>query len=253
LIVITGLAAEARIAAGPGIRTLSGGGQVKRLEADLNLAVAQGCRSILSFGIAGGLAPRLRPGAWLIARAVIDGTSRIATDPDWSARLAELIPGAEIVDVIGVDSPIGNSAQKRATYEATGAGVADMESHIAARVALAHGLPFAVCRVVADPAERSLPPAALVGMRVDGSIDAAAVLYSLLRKPRQLAALVRLARDTQTAFRSLFSGREVLGPCFGSTDFDELVLDMPRKDELGRTLVVERDIGRHAAFGAQTS
>ncbi len=40
-------------------------------------AVAQGGRSILSFGIAGGLAPKLRPGTWLIARSVIDGASRI--------------------------------------------------------------------------------------------------------------------------------------------------------------------------------
>lgn len=253
MIVITGLAAEARIAAGPGIRTLAGGGQAKRLEADLEEAVAQGGRSILSFGIAGGLAPRLRPGSWLIARAVIHGSSRIATDPEWSARLAELLPGAEIVDVIGVDAPLGNSAQKRATHEATGAGIADMESHIAARVAQAHQLPFAVCRVVADPAERSLPPAALVGMRIDGSIDTAAVLYSLIRKPRQLPALVRLARDTQTAFRALFSGREVLGPRFGGADFGEFVLDVPRKDEFGRSLAVERDIGRHPTFGAQTS
>lgn len=253
MIVITGLAAEARIAAGPGIRTLAGGGHARRLEANLKAAVAQGGKSILSFGIAGGLAPKLRPGNWLIARSVIDGTSRISTDPDWSARLAKLIPGAEIVDVIGVNTPIGTPALKRVTHETTGAGIADMESHIAARIAVEHRLPFAVCRVVADPAERSLPPAALVGMRIDGSINAAAVLFSLLRKPRQVPALVRLARDTQTAFRALFSGREVLGPSFGSADFGEFVLDVARKDELGRALAVERDLGRQPTLGAQTS
>jgi adenosylhomocysteine nucleosidase len=253
LIVITGLAAEARIAAGPGILTLAGGGHTKRLEAGLEEAVAQGGRAILSFGIAGGLAPGLRPGSWLIARAVIDGPSRIATDQGWSARLAALIPGAEIVDVIGVDAPLGSPAQKRAAHEATGAGIADMESHIAARVAQANRLPFAVCRVVADPAERCLPPAALVGMRIDGSVDTAAVIRSLIRKPRQLPALVRLARDTQKAFRALFSGRKVLGPSFGNADFGEFVFDMARKDELGGPLPIERDLGRHPALGAQTS
>lgn len=257
MIVITGLAAEARIAAGPGIRTLAGGGHAKRLEADLEDAIAQGGRydrrSILSFGIAGGLAPKLRPGTWLVARSVIDGASRIATDPDWSARLAELIPSAEIVDVIGVDRPIANPAHKRATHQATGAGIADMESHIAARVAAAHRLPFAVCRVVADPAERSLPPAALVGIRLDGSLAAGAVLASLIRKPRQLPALVRVARDTQKAFRALFRGREVLGPSFGSADFGELVLDVAREDEFRRPLAVERDLGHHPTFGAQTT
>ena len=251
MIVITGLAAEARIAAGPGIMTFAGGGQAKRLEADLEKAVAQGGRSILSFGIAGGLAPKLRPGSWLIARSVIDGNSRIATDAAWSARLAELIPHADVVDVIGVDAPLGSAAQKRATHEATGAGIADMESHIVARVAQAHRLPFAVCRVVADPAERGLPPAALVGMRIDGSVDTAAVIYSLIRKPRQLPALMRVARDTQTAFRALFSGRKVLGPRFGFGDLGEFVLDVARKDEFGGSLSIERDIGRHAALGAQ--
>lgn len=253
MIVITGLAAEARIAAGPGIKTFAGGGQAKRLEADLQSAIAEGGRSILSFGIAGGLVPRLRPGAWLIARSVVDGTTRIAADARWSARLAQLIPHAEIVDVCGVDTPLGSPAEKRAAHEATGAGIADMESHIVARVAEANGVPFAVCRVVADPAERSLPPAALVGMRVDGSVDAAAVLYSLIRKPRQLPTLVRLAHDTKTAFRALFSGRQVLGPSFGSADFGELVLDVPRKDEFGRTLSIERDLGRHQPLGAQTT
>ena len=40
-----------------------------------------------------------------------------------------------------------------------------MESHIVAQLAARMRLPFAVLRVIADPAERAIPPAALVGMR----------------------------------------------------------------------------------------
>jgi hopanoid-associated phosphorylase len=232
---------------------LVGGGQSKRLEAKLEQAIALGGRSILSFGIAGGLAPMLRPGNWLIARSVIDGEARIAADQNWSARLAQLMPHAAMVDVIGVDAPIGSAAQKHATHAATGAWIADMESHVVARVAQANNLPFAVCRVVADPAERTLPPAALVGMRADGSVDAAAVIQALIRKPRQLPDLMRVARDTQKAFRSLFRGRKVLGPSFGFADLGELVFDMARKDEFSRSLAVEGDLGRHGALGAQPS
>jgi hypothetical protein len=63
-----------------------------------------------------------------------------------------------------------------------------MESHIAA--AEAHGLPFAACGVIIDPAHRVLPPAALVNLRPDGTPDIAAVLRSVIRQPYQLPALL---------------------------------------------------------------
>jgi nucleoside phosphorylase len=68
-----------------------------------------------------------------------------------------------------------------------------MESHIAARVAAEHGLPFAVVRVVIDPADQALPAAAEVGLREDGSPNLPAVLQSVAQHPTQLPALMRLA------------------------------------------------------------
>src|SRR5207247_2534193 len=69
----------------------------------------------------------------------------------------------------------------------------DMESHLAARIAAAHGLPFTACRVIVDPAHRNLPPAALLALRPDGSPDVPAVLRSVMEQPRQLPDLMRLA------------------------------------------------------------
>src|SRR5262249_35180222 len=61
LIVVVGLAFEARIAAGPGIRVIcSGNGQ--DLAGALSSACAEGGRNVISFGVAGGLDPSLRPG-----------------------------------------------------------------------------------------------------------------------------------------------------------------------------------------------
>jgi adenosylhomocysteine nucleosidase len=85
-------------------------------------------------------------------------------------------------------------------------------SHIAAAAAEAHDLPFAACRVIIDPAHRALPPAALVNLRQDGTPDIAAVLRSVIRQPRQLPALLRVAADARAAQLALRAGRRRLGP-----------------------------------------
>ncbi|MGH7091136.1 MAG: purine phosphorylase, partial [Stellaceae bacterium] len=63
---------------------------------------------------------------------------------------------------------------------------------------------------VADPAELSLPPAALVGIAADGRAALGPVLRSLVAHPGQLPALLRLARHTRLAFRSLARAADAL-------------------------------------------
>ncbi len=112
------------------------------------------------------------------------------------ARLGEV----ELVGIAGADRPLVTPSQKQALFAATGAAAADMESHVAARAAAKHGLPFAVLRVVADPAERGLPPAALAGMasRRDHGPDGG--VRSLAKSPRQFAQLIRVAADACRAY-----------------------------------------------------
>jgi acyl CoA:acetate/3-ketoacid CoA transferase alpha subunit len=87
-------------------------------------------------------------------------------------------------------------------------------------VAGASGLPFGVLRVIADPAERNIPAAALAGMRSDGEIDFLAVLASLANRPGQLPALLRLAADTRRAMAALLRCCDLLGPSLGFGDLD---------------------------------
>jgi hypothetical protein len=94
-----------------------------------------------------------------------------------------------------------------------------MESHIVGRIAAESGLPFAILRVIVDPAEHQLPPAALVGMRSDGAIDVSAVVVSLAGNPGQLPALMRLAVDTGRARAALLRCHNLLGPGLGFGDF----------------------------------
>ncbi|WP_237480636.1 phosphorylase [Lichenibacterium dinghuense] len=213
-ILVTGLRAEARIASGTGVVALAGGGDAARLASMVEAALRRGARAVVSFGIAGGLEPGLAPGTVLIARGVHDGAERLTADVDWCDRLAALLPGARRADLAGVDVPAAGAGDKAALRGRTGAAAVDMESHVAARLAALHGVPFAALRVVADPAERSLPPAALVGMRPDGTADLGAVLRSLAGRPRQLPALLRTGLDARAAFAALRASRAALAPLF---------------------------------------
>jgi adenosylhomocysteine nucleosidase len=92
---------------------------------------------------------------------------------------------------------------KRALFAATRAQAIDLESGRVAAIAAAHGLPFAVVRAICDPAERDLPPAALIALDQAGAIGLLAVLRSVLRQPGQVPGLLALARDAVRARRSL--------------------------------------------------
>ena len=93
-----------------------------------------------------------------------------------------------------------------------------MESHIVARVANARGLPFAVLRAVSDDAHHALPPAAAFALNREGRVDYSAVTLSLLDEPSQFGALIRTARDTNIAMRTLIRCLERLGPSLGCPD-----------------------------------
>jgi adenosylhomocysteine nucleosidase len=220
VVAVTGLHAEARIAARSAhVRAVAGGGNRARLEQLIEHSVAEGGQAIISFGIAAGLAPSMKPGTCLAGSTVIHDGAAYAADPVWTASIKSAIGETDPVTIAGVDRPLTSPAAKRAMNASTGAVAADMESHIVARLATRHELPFAVLRVIADPAEREIPSAALAGMREDGGIDVRAVLAALLKQPGQLPTLLRLAADTRRAMASLLRCHNLLGAGLGFGDF----------------------------------
>jgi adenosylhomocysteine nucleosidase len=225
ILVATGLRREERLLEGPGVQIVVGGGDSAHLEATLDRQ-AGGMAGIISIGIAGGLSPDLRVGQWVVAMAVLEGDRALATDPAWTQRLLARLPGATPGMLLGHESFVAEASLKAELHRKTGAIAVDMESHVAARVALRHRLPFAAARVVSDPAYRTLPPAARVGMRADGSVNLPAVLRSLLRNPDQLPALIRTGFEAERGFRTLLRGHDLLGPGLGGPDVGELPLDV---------------------------
>ncbi len=178
VVAVTCLAMEARIALGPGVAVICN--HASELVASLEAAAKRGAAGIISFGIAGGLAPHLAAGDWVVGSSVRTKDGRFPTDT---------------------------------------------ESHVAARIAAAHRIPFAACRAVIDPAHSVLPPAAVFGLRHDGTPDVIAVLRSLARQPNQLPALARTALDARIAATALRRGRRLLGAGLGFPYFEELAFD----------------------------
>jgi adenosylhomocysteine nucleosidase len=226
MIVVVGLAFEARIAAGPGIQVIcSGDGQ--GLAVALNRAIRSGCQGLISFGVAGGLAPNLRPGTCVVGSAILSAkSSRLPTDHSWSQRLLNTIPGAIYGPLFGVPAPIAEPEAKQALHYRTGAVAVDMESHVVANVAASHSMPMVAIRVITDPAKRALPKSALAAMRPDGTTDIAAMIRSVMRRPRELPALLQTALDARAARATLLRGRQLLGPSLGLPDFGEFELDV---------------------------
>lgn len=217
VIVFVGMAFEAKIAAGPGALVFS-----RHSRRELALAAKNasrlGYRGIISFGVAGGLASNLRPGDWVVASSIVESDATRATDAVWSGRLREAIKGCSYAPIVGADTPIADPAVKRVLHRTTGAAAVDMESHVVARVAAAHGLSFAALRVIVDPADRTIPPAALVGMGSGPRADSAAVFRELIARPSQLSQLIRVSLDAFIARSEMQRVRRLLGPHFGLTD-----------------------------------
>ena len=239
LVVVTGMEMEASLLRVSRARVVIGAGDSAALEHKISAELARRPAPLLSFGIAGGLEPRLAAGDWVIPDAVwADGESvacdarwveglrayvRLAgnigsNDASWAAECVPSTPGANSPPrgrlLVGQDHPIASVAAKAARYAASGAQAVDMESHIVARVARRHGLPFAALRVISDSAARELPPAALVRMRSDGKPHIAAILRSLARRPDQIGALLMVSRDLKVAMGALRAARALLGDTF---------------------------------------
>jgi adenosylhomocysteine nucleosidase len=224
--VVAALAAEAR-ALGPTVKRIGdvdclGDGTLRALSgmggAAAGLAAGRlieaGASALMSFGLAGGLDPRLSAGSVVFPSEVIsrDG-ARFPTSVTWCERLlataltqrpitgAKLLTSARTIDAV---------ADKAAAFRDTGAVAVDMESLAIAQVAAAHRLPFMAVRVIVDTATDVLPHV-VVAASQGGHVRIWRLIGGLVLAPIELAPLIRLASRYRMASRSLTAvGRVVL-------------------------------------------
>ena len=208
---VTGMETEARVARRAGIEALPSGGVPAQTRAIAERFLSQGVDLLLSFGIAGALAPTLVPGDLLLPTEVIDDTgNHYSVDAHWHAQVDQALRKLGLLNIekgilFGAHESIAKIAIKVELFHQKQSVAVDLESHIVAAAAVRFGTPFLALRAVADSASRALPPAAVIGLGADGKPALGRVLLSVARDPRQIPALIRLAGDTQKALAALDS------------------------------------------------
>ena len=204
-LIVSGLKREAALFAGPD--PISACGDVAVLRSKFDELADRPLRTVVSFGVCGGLDPTLRPGDIVLGTEVVLDSESVTTDPaltQWlERRLVSSGERAICGKVAAAHEPVLTVEDKSALRAATGAVAVDMESFAAGRFAKACGAPFAILRAVSDPAERDLPPLVVAAVDPAGGVNVVALIRGLVGSPTQLSGLMAAALDSAAAFRVL--------------------------------------------------
>jgi adenosylhomocysteine nucleosidase len=164
-----------------------------------------GATALVSWGMAGGLDPSLAAGTICLPEFIVARDGRtLAADHHWRELLAAAVAERRPVGgrLLTSDSAIGDVAGKAAAFRDCRAVAVDMESLAVAGVAALRRVPFVAVRVIVDTAADALPPA-VVAASGRGPVHLGRLLRGLLRRPRDLQALLRLGRRYRIARRAL--------------------------------------------------
>jgi adenosylhomocysteine nucleosidase len=209
--VVMGLQAEAGCLRQPlddGTLTYVSGGSALRARIGAEELRAGGIDGLVSFGLAIGLAPVLRPGDLVVADSVVlpEGET-IATDPAWRAAVLRRLKTAglnpRVARIAGSDEPLTSASAKRRAFQTTFAAALDTESHAVAAVAAGAGLPLLVVRAVAEPAETMRPAIAFAATTAAGGPRRLAMVVGLLRRPWEIGPAWHFSKDRRLALEAL--------------------------------------------------
>lgn len=187
-VIVCGLAVEAAtlgtLRTHPDIDVLiSGANAARAAQLARSAAAKPGVALLVSWGISGGLDPKLRSGDLVVAEALAPHTGTTA--------------------VFGSDRIVGHPAMKREIFERTGASAVDMESDGVSDAATSLAIPWVAIRAISDPAERLLPPALEDVVGDDGHPRLATILMRLARSPWIVRDLLAAKRDSDRALSTL--------------------------------------------------
>jgi adenosylhomocysteine nucleosidase len=168
--------------------------------------VEAGASSLMTFGMAGGLDPALKPGSVVVPCELISANgARFAASRAWRERVAAALSPLRAVtegNLLTSASAIDTPAEKTKAFRRTGAAAVDMESAAVAEIASRHNLPFIAVRVIVDTAADALPRAVVYASQA-GSVQMSRLIAGLILAPREIPALIRLTQRYRIATRSL--------------------------------------------------
>ncbi len=194
---------------------LCGGANTASAQAGALRLLEEGAGALVSFGIAGGLAPELGSGSLVLASAIqLAGEPSLGVDLAWRDRLCARLRGhlvPALGEIAGSDRVIQTVDAKKTLFGETMAQAVDMESHAVARVAQARGVPCLIVRAIADPAHAAIPDVALAGVGPGGEALPLAVMQRAALAPWVWPALFRLGGAHRKAHATLRTLIDVAG------------------------------------------
>jgi adenosylhomocysteine nucleosidase len=196
----TGLASEAKIARTVSKLVACSAAVPARAREQSAELIARGADCLVSFGIAGGLDPALKTGDLVIATGVRLAGQHWQASPGLFPQLAGL---GRAGDVLSSPTIAATPAEKARLWQNTGCVAVDQESDAVAAAATNAGIPFLVLRAICDTAQMTLPPAALLPLRPNGTPDFRRLLPHIARHPREIPSLMTLGTTNAAAHTAL--------------------------------------------------
>jgi len=175
----------------------------------------KGATALLSWGSAGGLAPRLFPGSLILPKTVIaSDQSLYHVETSWHQRLCNRLKGHvdfHTEPLVESATVVCTPAEKAVLFLRTGAIGVDMESAAVATVAQEARVPFMVVRAVADSTDTTIPESSLKAVDEFGRLSCFKLIQGLVEYPGEFFALVRIARSYRAAQRTLTAVARLTG------------------------------------------
>jgi adenosylhomocysteine nucleosidase len=154
---------------------------------------------VLSAGFSGALQPEQRVGDLVLATEVVDPQGHI-----WPTFCPKALANRNITAgrVLTMPEVVGDPREKQQLGRQYQAVAVDMESAVVARLCAEHHIPFACLRVISDDWETALSPQ-LMDLLRQGRVSIPRLVANVLRHPKLIGGLWRLAGQTRTAARRL--------------------------------------------------
>ena len=167
--------------------------------------IEAGVDCLVSFGVAGALAPALKPGDLVAPQQVYEAGEKYTVNAALPTSMQECLFRNNSTIHTGplacAAQPLASVAAKQELFRQTGAIAVDMESAAVLEMAQSNGLTACVLRVIVDDAHTVLPAAALRRVDEFGRTDMPGLVSDLLSAPRQIPAILRLACASRRAAR----------------------------------------------------
>ena len=180
-----------------------------------------GC--VVLIGFAGGLDPRLQVGTVLSIEWMLnehDLPIRIPMQSKTRSEASDVSTISENVNssvhrstnrsLLTVDRVADSVATKKSLFSFYNCGGVDMESYFIAQYLTTRGIPLSVLRAISDPANTSLPTAAVHWITQCGEVNRLAVFRHLVTHPWQFITLLKLRQHTRIAAENLAHHTEKL-------------------------------------------